>query len=186
MVTIFSITITCIAVIFLLKRTTNIHFFKKLPYVAFLEKLAFFKKLIDNFYAGFFQLEGQVNIIKVITLTVLIWLAQCLWIYALFHCIGMTTNYNLGIEAIFITVVMMGIAAMLPATPGYIGTFHLMVVLGLTQMGVSKSVALSYAILAHAHSVIWAILIGLYSLWQINMKMPLDSQELTKISEAAQ
>jgi uncharacterized membrane protein YbhN (UPF0104 family) len=65
----------------------------------------------------------------------------------------------------------MGIAIMIPASPGYIGTFHLMILLGLTQMGVPKAAALSYAILAHAHAVVLAILIGLYSLWKTNIKL---------------
>ncbi len=166
MVTLSSVMMIFTGSVFLLKRIPEIYFFKK---------------MIANFHTGFFQFEKHK--FKVMMLTILIWLAQSLWIYALLRCLGMTMHYHLGVEAIFVIVVMMGAAAMLPATPGYIGTFHLMVVLGLTQIGVPKSVALSYAILAHAHSVVWAIIVGLFSLWRINKDIAPFSRELITINE---
>lgn len=133
-------------------------------------KLTFITNLIANFYSGFLRLGSLFNIIKILTITALIWIAQGLWVYALLCSLGFIESYQLGLEVVLVLLVMMGIAVMIPASPGYIGTFHLMIVLGLTQMNVTKSASLSYAILAHAHTLVFAILIGLISLWRINLK----------------
>lgn len=134
-------------------------------------RLLFIPKIVENFYLGFLQLGSFINIFKILMMTVCIWIAQGIWIYALLCSLGIAETYSLGFEAVLVLIVMMGIAVMIPASPGYLGTFHLMVLLGLTQMGVSKSIALSYAILTHAHGLIIAILIGLYNLWKVSIKL---------------
>lgn len=145
--------------------------------------LAFLPNMIANFYSGFFQLTSAASISKVINYTVIIWLAQALWIYALLCSLGMTEMYSFGFQAIFVMLVMMGIGIMIPFAPAYIGTFHLMIVLGLTQLGVQKSTALSYAIVAHAHAAVVAVLLGLFSLLKINMTTPFDPLKQPHITQ---
>ncbi|RDI48142.1 lysylphosphatidylglycerol synthase transmembrane domain-containing protein [Aquicella lusitana] len=144
---------------------------KKLNSLTLPKPLLFFSGMLTNFYSGFFQLGDLKNITKMFGMSVCIWIAQGFWIYTLLCSLGIAGSYQLGVEATVALMIMMGIAVMIPASPGYIGTFHLMVILGLTQMGVPKSVSLSYAILAHAHAVGVAVLMGIYSLWKGNIKL---------------
>ncbi len=157
-------------VVFGSRSTSNLKlkFAKRIP-----QKLFFLSQLIMNFYAGFFRLGGWANMLMIISATICIWLAQGYWAYLLLHSLGLIESYQLSLGVIPVIVVMMGIAVMIPSTPGYIGTFHLMVMLGLMQMGVPKAAALSYAILTHAHAVICAIVVGIYSLWKVNFNRDL-------------
>ncbi len=59
----------------------------------------------------------------------------------------------------------LGISAVIPSSPGYIGVAHAVIVLVLTFVGVNKEIALSYAIMLHGLSFIMQILLGgFYSL----------------------
>ena len=103
----------------------------------------------------------------------------------LFNTLGITASEDLGFEAVVIMVIMMSIAIMLHATPGYIGTYHLMIVFGLMQLEVSKSVAFSYAVLAHAHSVICAITVGVYNLWRSEVNVFSNIKKNSIVTEEA-
>jgi len=174
-ITFFIVAVFCFGGVFLLNKNTHIiKQFKSYISQILPKFLLFLPNMIATFYSGFFQLGSFLNILKVLGLTACTWIAQGLWIYALLYSLGIVENYQLGFEAVAVLMVMMGIVIMIPSSPGYIGTFHLMVLLGLTQMGVPKSISLSYAILAHAHALAMAILIGLYSLWKINIKSSMD------------
>jgi uncharacterized protein (TIRG00374 family) len=135
------------------------------------KRFLFIPEMITNFCGGIFQFGGYANTLKIFSLTAGILLAQGLWIYILLNALDIPNSYHLGIEAVIVLIVMLGVAVMIPSSPSYIGTFHLMVVLGLTQMGVPKAAALSFAILAHAHTVITAVSIGCYSLWKGKIKL---------------
>jgi len=145
------------------------------------EGLLFLPQMIGHFLSGLFQFDGAVNGIKIILFTIGIWLAQGLWIYALLCSLGIAQSYHLGFEPSLVLMVMMGIAVMIPSSPGYIGTFHLMVMLGLSQMGIPKSIALTYAILSHAHAVAIAILLGTFSIWKGHIKISFNSQNNNSI-----
>lgn len=144
------------------------------------KRLLIFPTMLRNFYSGLFHFGDLMNVLKILGSTASIWLAQSLWIYALLSSLGIAESYHLGFEAPLVLVVMMGIAVMIPSSPGYIGTFHLITLLGLTQMGVPKSVALSFAILAHAHAVAVAISVGLYSLWKGSIKLSFNLKLINK------
>lgn len=147
--------------------------------------IIYFFNMALSFYSGFFQLKGFANILKVIGGTIGIWIAQGLWIYVMFCSLGLTEGYSLGGESVLVMIVMMGFAVMIPSSPSYLGTLHLMVVLGLEQMGVPTAIALSYAILVHAYGTAIAILIGLYSLWKGNFKIQFNAMNKRFVGQAA-
>lgn len=172
-VKIFFIISTILSVGFLLfKKNAHIQKrFKNFIDTVLPKRFLFIPNMITNFCAGFFQFGSIINRLKIFGMTAGLWVAQSVWIYTLFCALGMIDSYHLNFEAAFVLAVMIGVATMIPSSPGYIGTFHLMIVLGLTQMGIPKTVSLSYAILAHAHAVGTAVLIGFYSLWKGKIKL---------------
>lgn len=185
MIVFFIVVISFFSGACLLKKNATIKLLQNYIIDILPKRLLFLSNMMANFYSGFFQLGGFFNILKILNITAWIWIAQGFWISALLYSLGILGNYHLGFEAISVLMVMMGVAVMIPASPGYIGTFHLMIVLGLTQMGVPKTISLSCAILIHAHAVAVAIFTGLYCLWKVNIK-PSYNFNLTNKSNGVQ
>jgi len=55
---------------------------------------------------------------------------------------------------------------MLPAAPGYVGTFEYFTVLGLALFGIGQEAALAYALLAHIFQLIPVSAVGLFFAWR--------------------
>lgn len=82
--------------------------------------------------------------------------------------LGMVVNYvsfralgiNLPWSAAAALQIMITAGVLLPAAPGFVGSFQFFVVMGLKLYGVGEAVALSYAILLHATVLAVHILLG--------------------------
>ena len=56
---------------------------------------------------------------------------------------------------------MVSLAVSIPASPGYIGTFHFFCIAALSLYGIGKNVALPFSVVLHASQYIPITLIGL-------------------------
>jgi uncharacterized protein (TIRG00374 family) len=65
------------------------------------------------------------------------------------------------IQASFILLVMVSLAVMIPASPGYVGTFHFFCIAALGLFGYGKNLALPFSVVLHAAQYIPITLIGL-------------------------
>jgi uncharacterized protein (TIRG00374 family) len=91
--------------------------------------------------------------------------------------VGLGGNYftlrafdlNFPWHAPFLLLVFQAIGVMIPSSPGFVGTYHAMTVLGVQFYGASKGVALSFAIVVHMVSLLPIILVGLGFLWKENL-----------------
>lgn len=92
--------------------------------------------------------------------TLLIWMAYFGMTYLLFLAIPATSHLTLA-DTIFILVIG-SFAFVIPAQGG-IGSFHLMISLGLTILGVSRADGLVYATLSHGVQSLFAVLLGALS-----------------------
>ena len=72
-------------------------------------------------------------------------------------------------------LVLVSLAAGLtiPNAPGYIGTFHIAIVLGLlmARPGMDVNLAVSFAIVYHLIQFVPAMLLGLYFMWADNLSL---------------
>ncbi len=76
-------------------------------------------------------------------------------------------SLDLPIAAAFLVMTVTSLVVVVPSSPGYIGVFHAVATFTLTSVyGVDKSTALSYAIVMHAFTYIWLIVLGTYSIWR--------------------
>jgi uncharacterized membrane protein YbhN (UPF0104 family) len=57
---------------------------------------------------------------------------------------------------------MTGISVSIPSSPGFIGTYHYLVMLGLAIYHIPQSEALSFAVILHLLSLAPVTLLGLY------------------------
>lgn len=84
----------------------------------------------------------------------------------MFWVVMQAMHLNLPVPAAFLVMTVTSLVVVVPSSPGYIGVFHAAAVLTLTSVySIAKSDALGYAVVMHAFSYVWLIVLGVYSIW---------------------
>ena len=78
---------------------------------------------------------------------------------------------NIPISASMFTLVILAFAVMVPATPGYIGTYHYACFAALGVFNVPQGKALGVALVMHAVSFLPVIVIGFVCLWTVGLSL---------------
>ena len=118
------------------------------------------KKWVNGIMHGIKSLLHLRNRMAFLLLTLLVWMSYFAMTWLLFKAIPATSHLSIT-DAMFILVIG-SFAFVIPAQGG-IGSFHLIVSLGLTVLGVLKSDGLVYATISHSTQSVFAILIGIMS-----------------------
>ena len=92
-------------------------------------------------------------------LTWILWLTQTSVIYFTF----MAFNYPLPLAAAFLGGVLMSVSHILPATPGYVGSYEVFWVLVFTLLGVTENLLLATAVISHLIGLVPTVIIGCVS-----------------------
>ena len=126
-------------------------------------KFSFFVK-VNNFFLGVLDGLKSINNLKrrgLFTLyTAGIWLFYILITYIPFHAFADLENLGF-INAMFL-LILGGIGMIIPA-PGGIGSFHAVVIEGMTSvLGVSREVATAYAFTSHTLTTLYILILGLF------------------------
>ena len=156
----FASFITLILIIFLLK--------KQIKKLSFYEKI---KQFIDGLKEGFKSVGNIKNKTHFWIHTFIIWLMYFLMTYVCFFSMSETNHLSL-IDGVFI-LVLGGIGMVIP-TPGGIGSYHAVVMIGLAVLGVgyisfgsestSANPALIFPTIVHIAQTLVAIIMGVVSL----------------------
>ena len=139
-----------------------------------IKKLSFYNKIkqfIDGLKEGFKSVENIKNKTHFWLHTFIIWLMYFLMTYICFFSMNETNHLSL-IDGVFI-LVLGGIGMVIP-TPGGIGSYHAIVMIGLAVLGVgyvsfgsestSANPALIFPTIVHIAQTLVAILMGAISL----------------------
>lgn len=78
---------------------------------------------------------------------------------------------HLPVTASMFILVLLVFAVMVPASPGYIGTYHSACFMGLSAFGIEKSIALSVALVLHGIGFFPVIAAGFYHLWRSKVSL---------------
>jgi uncharacterized protein (TIRG00374 family) len=152
-----SISIFIILIVLAIKRDSSINKIDILLRV-FPEKIAVpLNRLAHSFIDGLQILPNIGKTLYVLFLSVLLWACVGLSAYVLFLGFG----FDLSIINGYAITVIIALGVMLPAAPGFIGTYHYACKIGLVGFGVSQEDALSYAILLHFFQMIPIVALGL-------------------------
>ena len=139
---------------------------------AFSDKVA---SLMRSFISGIRIPEGAVALCAVLVSSLLIW-ASAIWPVDL---VLRSFGTPLPLTASMFIMVFLVFAVMVPASPGYVGTYHFACVTALSAFRIGSEQALSIAIVIHGLSFFPVIAAGLYCLWR-------DKLSLKKLSETKQ
>ncbi|MCX8045133.1 MAG: flippase-like domain-containing protein [Desulfobacterota bacterium] len=134
-------------------------------------------RLAHSFIEGLQMLPDIKKTLYVGALSFVIWLVVGLSNYVLFFAF----SFDLSLINAYAILVVVALGVMLPAAPGFVGTYHYACVLGLTAFGISKSAAFSYAVALHFIQLVPVIMLGLIFL-------PLEHLSLAQVvaSEASE
>lgn len=116
-------------------------------------------ELIHHFIDGFQVITNIKSLLYLFFLSTLIWLVDVAAIYALFKAF----SFTLPVIASFVVMVVLIAGIAIPTAPGYIGNWHYACILGLTEIvpwGITKSEALSFAIVYHFLSMAIVVVLG--------------------------
>jgi uncharacterized membrane protein YbhN (UPF0104 family) len=92
-------------------------------------------------------------------------------------------DVNLPITASMFILVLLVFAVMVPASPGFIGTYHYACFKGLSAFGVAESTSVSIALVLHSTAFFPVILAGAYHLWRGKMSLgALTTVETEKVN----
>jgi len=94
-----------------------------------------------------------------ITLTWILWLTQTSAVYLTF----MAFNYPLPFAAAILGGVLMSVSHILPATPGYVGSYEVFWVLIFTFLRVTENLLLATAVISHLIGLLPIVILGCLS-----------------------
>ncbi len=157
---VFTVLVTLFMTALMLRTQQTLHFVSRLTH-PFPEKIQqFVNQLLGSFLEGFSIFKKTDRFGSIIWQSVAIWLLYAAVNYAVLEAFGL--NEQLPIGASFVILVVVNISIMIPAAPGYVGTFHLACQQAAMLFGVSTSTALSFALILHISNFIPITLVGFY------------------------
>ena len=107
-------------------------------------------------------------LLRVLPLTLLIWLLEATMFYTVTVALGAGVGYLGGATTMVSTHIIIG----LPSAPGFIGTLEMASSVALMALGVRRPLANAFALVMHAIIIIPSTAIGLFFWWK--EKVPVD------------
>jgi uncharacterized protein (TIRG00374 family) len=99
--------------------------------------------------------------------------SAAIWLVALLpiHLVLMAFGLQLPFTASLFIMVFLVLAVMVPASPGYLGTYHAACTYALMAFSVDKEKALGMAVVIHGLNFLPVILAGFYYLWRLDLSL---------------
>jgi glycosyltransferase 2 family protein len=129
-----------------------------LRHVTFLDRPMVYEGL-GHLIDGFATLRGRLGLV-LIALSLLSWVGSV----AVAWCVSQAFAMSVPVTGIAFAVVVVALGMVVPSSPGYIGVFHYLATVALAPFGVSKDVALSFALVWHGLNYIELSLVGLIAM----------------------
>ena len=131
-------------------------------------------RLLDKFTSGLSILKRSEHLLGLCVSSLVLWAMYALMVWIVLIGLGFLSQ---GFEAIdanplgaVLAILMINtIGFVIPSAPGAVGTYHGMVTLGLTLMGVPGDRAAGFAILLHALNFIPLTSLGLFFFWRMGL-----------------
>ena len=134
----------------------------------------YLKKILQSFAIGLQSLGSSVLLLKVGFHSIMVWLAAAGYYYVTMLAFTNAPGGSWGPETGFIGIMFLlssiALGVMVPAGPGFVGTFQFACIIALTALGVDKTTAESYSIIAHAAQYVPVTATGIVYLYLYNMR----------------
>lgn len=129
-------------------------------------------EIFGKFILGLSVMGSGSGVLYLIFLSLLIWGLSAFNSYFMLQAFDL----HLGPLAWFTWLVVVSLGIMLPAAPGFIGTFQAFTVLSLGLFNVNKETALAVSVVTHAMQFFPITLAGLYHLKKEHLSLKVESE----------
>ncbi|TDJ02502.1 MAG: flippase-like domain-containing protein [Caldithrix sp.] len=164
--------ITCfvIALVMVLTKWTDATV-EKLRQILPAKLFKYVEHFLPSFTKGCMVFNKTEHFLAITILTFLVWGLYILSIYFSFFIFGFPEKYGLGISASLLVLVFASFGIMIPASPGYVGTFHYFCALSLNALGagIPDGEVKSFALVSHLMNMLPISIIGLVYFWRENL-----------------
>ena len=119
-------------------------------------------RIVLDIIKGLQSLKNPVDILIVLLFSFLFWILSGYFFYltlGIFHISG------LPVWSGFFILLLIAFGVALPSSPGYIGNYHYFAMVGLEFFGISKEIALGFAIITHLLQTVFVVAVGLVCLF---------------------
>jgi len=123
--------------------------------------------LLGSFIGGIRMSSKGGHIAAVLVSSLAVWLFCIIPVDLVLQGFGI----NLPITASMFILVLLVFAVMVPASPGFIGTYHYACFKGLSAFGIAESTAVSIALVLHGTAFFPVIVAGFYHLWRSKLHL---------------
>lgn len=149
----------------------------------FSEKLSHeIERIVRSFIEGVSFLHSAKSYFVITFLSVLSWAIYIYVMYVMFFAVHFDTIYLLNTLDATVVMVFTSFAIMIPAAPGYVGTFHEIAKQSLMLLHVDKEHALGFAIIFHASHYVSVTAIGFIYFFKSRLKLK-DALHSGEVSE---
>jgi uncharacterized protein (TIRG00374 family) len=132
----------------------------------------------SNFLRGLKSLGNASSLIKVLLLSIVVWTIEGL----VFYVMGLSFGMQLTVFQGILVMIIIGMGAILPTAPGYVGTVEFLGTASLVFLGINKNLAFGYIITLHLLQLLTVTFWGLRSL----MVEKITLSELIRIEKQEQ
>jgi glycosyltransferase 2 family protein len=122
---------------------------------------------LKDFLLGAAVLRRPKNLIYVSVLSVLVWLTCFLQYYFFLFMFQIEPSFWMGVSV----AVMIALAVAAPSAPGFVGVYQAGCLAAFVLFGVSKELAMAYAIISHVYQFIVGVGLGALALLKNNLKL---------------
>lgn len=127
--------------------------------------------IASSFVDGVRVLHQRRLILPLALFSMLVWLLEAGSYLVLTWALPLSLSLGERPWAALLVLTLANLGILIPSSPGYVGTFHFFAMAGLLAFGVSREVALSYAVLAHATQYLLITGLGVFFIWQENLSL---------------
>lgn len=117
--------------------------------------------LFHSFFDGVVGLKNWRHYVITTVLSLLIWTCYGAVLQVSFYAFDFVNIYDLPWTATLVVLVITTISVIVPSSPGYVGTYHLLCQLSLGLFAVPKSEALTFAFVLHGVNFVPILIVGL-------------------------
>lgn len=120
------------------------------------------EQMSESFFDGLGILRRRHELLTVALTSILAWLCEA----TMYLLVARAFDLDIGPSGILLVTAVANLATLIPSSPGYVGPFEAGVVLALGALGISREIALSYAVVLHATLYFPVTLLGLFYWWR--------------------
>ena len=141
-----------------------------------------FAKIAAAGLTGLAAMRSARGVATAFGLSILAWLCEA----GMYYLIAQGFFPDIGLHAMLLTVAVANVGAMIPSSPGYVGTFDALAVFTLGLFGIDGDLALGYTAVLHTALLVPVTLLGFFFMWRENLTLSLLSRAPSRLTVPTQ